>query len=73
MTYLTKFTKRLTTLKEETRALEEMLARGDMAVREVEEKARKIEAEKKELDKQVGKNLTFFRHFRISAAKTFDK
>ena len=31
-----------------------MLAKGDMAVREVEEKARKIEAEKKELDKQVG-------------------
>ena len=40
-------------LKQEKRELEEILARGDEAVREVEEKARKVEAERKALDKQV--------------------
>ena len=40
-------------LQAEKRELEEMLAKGDTAVKEMEEKTRKIESEKKELDKQV--------------------
>ena len=39
--------------------MEAFLAKEDMAVKEVEEKARKIELDKKELDKQVGIQFTF--------------
>ena len=41
-------------LQAEKAELEEILAKGDTAVQEVEAKARKIEAEKKDLDKKVG-------------------
>jgi len=43
-------------LVEEMKSLEDQLARGDEAVKEVETKAKKIEQEKKELDKQVNFN-----------------
>jgi Flp pilus assembly protein TadB len=43
-------------LAAEMRELEEILSRGDEAVREVEERARKVEMEKKELDKQVSQS-----------------
>ena len=41
-------------LQAEKAELEAILAKGDTAVQEVEHKAKKIEAEKKELDKKVG-------------------
>lgn len=40
-------------LLEEKRELEEILAKGDTAVREMEDKTRKIEAEKQKIDKEV--------------------
>ena len=38
---------------EEKREMEELLAKGDTAVRDMENKAKKIENERKQLDKEV--------------------
>ncbi len=45
-------------LQDEKRELEAILAKGAGAVQEVEAKAKKVEAEKKELDRQASVSAT---------------